>query len=143
YGCHRAQAPTIEFDVCQPSTRVRIPLPIVKGRAAYEKTRMALIGGAPGCQSKLYAPWGARQSDDRVDLVLWIVYIECCLRLERYVMDRADIVIVGGGFAGMCAARALTRVGHPRVIVLEARTGTDPRFRGELIHPPGVRVLDE
>jgi 2-polyprenyl-6-methoxyphenol hydroxylase-like FAD-dependent oxidoreductase len=56
-------------------------------------------------------------------------------------MDRAEVLIVGGGFAGMCAARALGR--HGRVIVLEARTGADPRFRGELIHPPGVRVLDQ
>ena len=27
------------------------------------------------------------------------------------------------------------------MLVLEARTGADPRFRGELIHPHGVRVL--
>ena len=63
-------------------------------------------------------------------------------------MDRADVVIVGGGFAGLCAARALAAThgragagGAARVVVLEARTGADPRFRGELIHPPGVRVL--
>jgi squalene monooxygenase len=61
-------------------------------------------------------------------------------------MERAAVVIVGGGFAGLCAARALGGLrglrGDARpVVVLEARTGADPRFRGELIHPPGVRVL--
>src|SRR5262249_6997021 len=67
-------------------------------------------------------------------------------------MDRADVLIVGGGFAGLCAARALASIPsgsgwgtppthRPRVLVLEARTGPDPRFRGELIHPPGVRIL--
>lgn len=57
-------------------------------------------------------------------------------------MKHADVVIVGGGFAGMCAARALAD-GRRRIVVLEARTGADPRFRGELMHPPAVRVLDE
>jgi 2-polyprenyl-6-methoxyphenol hydroxylase-like FAD-dependent oxidoreductase len=62
-------------------------------------------------------------------------------------MERADVVIVGGGFAGLCAARALGRGRRdgesPRVTVLEARTGADPRFRGELIHPHGVRILSD
>jgi 2-polyprenyl-6-methoxyphenol hydroxylase-like FAD-dependent oxidoreductase len=63
-------------------------------------------------------------------------------------MERADVVIVGGGFAGLCAARAVAKSafggGQPkRVVILEARTGQDPRFRGELIHPPGVRILEE
>jgi 2-polyprenyl-6-methoxyphenol hydroxylase-like FAD-dependent oxidoreductase len=62
-------------------------------------------------------------------------------------MERADVVIVGGGFAGLCAARAVARSAFgrsaKRVVILEARTGQDPRFRGELIHPPGVRILDE
>ncbi|APR77692.1 Monooxygenase, FAD-binding protein [Minicystis rosea] len=52
------------------------------------------------------------------------------------------MVIVGGGFAGLCAARALAN-GQRRILVLEARTGMDPRFRGELMHPPGVEVLAE
>jgi 2-polyprenyl-6-methoxyphenol hydroxylase-like FAD-dependent oxidoreductase len=51
-----------------------------------------------------------------------------------------DVVIVGGGFTGMTAAAALAD-GTRRVTVLEARSGADPRFRGELIHPPGVRDL--
>ncbi len=55
-------------------------------------------------------------------------------------MDDLDVVIVGGGFTGMAAAAALAD-GARRVTVLEARSGPDPRFRGELIHPPGVRDL--
>jgi 2-polyprenyl-6-methoxyphenol hydroxylase-like FAD-dependent oxidoreductase len=57
-------------------------------------------------------------------------------------MIRADVVIVGGGFAGLCAARALAD-GRRRIVVLEARTGTDPRFRGELMHPPAVEILSQ
>ncbi len=57
-------------------------------------------------------------------------------------MEHVDVIIVGGGFAGMCAARAIGRLGK-KVLVLEARTGADPRFRGELMHPPAVEVLRE
>jgi 2-polyprenyl-6-methoxyphenol hydroxylase-like FAD-dependent oxidoreductase len=57
-------------------------------------------------------------------------------------MVRADVVIVGGGFAGMCAARALAD-GKRRIVILEARTGADPRFRGELMHPPAVEILSQ
>lgn len=57
-------------------------------------------------------------------------------------MTAPDVVIVGGGFVGMAAAAALAD-GRRSVVVLEARTGADPRFRGELIHPHGVRMLAE
>src|SRR5687767_9573701 len=57
-------------------------------------------------------------------------------------MSPVDVVIVGGGFSGSAAAAALAD-GRRRVVVLEARTGPDPRFRGELIHPPGVMVLSQ
>jgi squalene monooxygenase len=40
----------------------------------------------------------------------------------------------------MAAAAALAD-GRRRVVVLEARAGADPRFRGELIHPHGASVL--
>src|SRR5580693_6582645 len=68
------------------------------------------------------------------------IYIRPRLRVIRPSMERADVVVVGGGFSGMCAAAALSAGGR-RVIALEARTGPDPRFRGELIHPPGVAAL--
>ncbi|MFO0760674.1 MAG: NAD(P)/FAD-dependent oxidoreductase [Byssovorax sp.] len=51
-----------------------------------------------------------------------------------------DVVVVGGGFVGMTAAAALAD-GKRSVLVLEARAGADPRFRGELLHPRGVAVL--
>lgn len=55
-------------------------------------------------------------------------------------MERADVLVVGGGFAGLAAAAAAAAAGR-RVTVLEARVGTDPRFRGELLHPRGAQVL--
>lgn len=56
-------------------------------------------------------------------------------------MSVPDVVIVGGGFVG-CAVAAALATGRRRVVVLEARAGADPRFRGELIHPHGVAVLE-
>ncbi len=56
-------------------------------------------------------------------------------------MSDPDVVIVGGGFVGSTAAAALAD-GRRRIVVLEARAGADPRFRGELIHPHGVAVLE-
>lgn len=53
-----------------------------------------------------------------------------------------DVIVVGGGFTGITAAAALSKSGA-RVKVFEAAQTTDPRFRGELIHPRGVRALDE
>ncbi len=53
-----------------------------------------------------------------------------------------EVIVVGGGFTGMTAAAALSRTGA-RVKVFEAAQTTDPRFRGELIHPRGVRGLDD
>ena len=51
-----------------------------------------------------------------------------------------DVIVVGGGFTGMSVAAALSQLGA-RVKVFEAAQKTDPRFRGELIHPRGVRAL--
>ncbi len=52
----------------------------------------------------------------------------------------ADIVIVGGGLSG-CALGAALADGQRHVVVVEARTGRNPRFNGELIHPTGTEVL--
>ncbi|MBS1151926.1 MAG: Monooxygenase, FAD-binding protein [Myxococcaceae bacterium] len=51
------------------------------------------------------------------------------------------VVVVGGGFAGLVSAAALAARGAT-VTVLESHQGFDPRFRGELIHPRGVRGLE-
>jgi 2-polyprenyl-6-methoxyphenol hydroxylase-like FAD-dependent oxidoreductase len=56
-------------------------------------------------------------------------------------MKQADVVVVGGGFAGLATAVALSRAGA-EVTVLEALVGANPSFRGELIHPRGVRALE-
>lgn len=53
-----------------------------------------------------------------------------------------EAIVVGGGFTGMSAAAALSARGA-KVRVFEASKGTDPRFRGELIHPRGVRGLEQ
>ncbi len=57
-------------------------------------------------------------------------------------ISRASVIVVGGGFVGTAAAAALAN-GKRHVHVLEARSGVDPRFRGELIHPTGVDRLAE
>jgi 2-polyprenyl-6-methoxyphenol hydroxylase-like FAD-dependent oxidoreductase len=56
------------------------------------------------------------------------------------MVDRSDVVVVGGGFVGLTTAAALAE-GGARVTVLEALEGPNPAFRGELIHPRGVRTL--
>jgi 2-polyprenyl-6-methoxyphenol hydroxylase-like FAD-dependent oxidoreductase len=55
-------------------------------------------------------------------------------------MRQADVVVAGGGFTGLLAAIALSSAGM-RVTVLEAVGSARGGFRGELIHPPGVRAL--
>jgi len=52
----------------------------------------------------------------------------------------ADIVIVGAGFTGALVAAALAD-GRRRVVVLDAKSSTHPRFGGELIHAAGVDML--
>ena len=56
-------------------------------------------------------------------------------------MVGVEVVVVGGGFAGLASAAALAARGA-RVTVLESHRAHDPRFRGELIHPRGVRALE-
>ena len=61
-------------------------------------------------------------------------------RVSRVALTDPDAIVVGGGYAGLATALALGRTGR-KVLVLEARDGPDRRFRGELIHPAGVRLL--
>lgn len=56
-------------------------------------------------------------------------------------MFGTEVIVVGGGFAGLTSAAAMA-ARDARVTVLESHHGFDPRFRGELIHPRGVRGLE-
>jgi squalene monooxygenase len=56
-------------------------------------------------------------------------------------MGHADVIIAGAGFAGLSAAAAFAASGA-QVTVLEALENPLPAFRGELLHPPGVRALE-
>ncbi|MFT3839802.1 MAG: NAD(P)/FAD-dependent oxidoreductase [Myxococcaceae bacterium] len=58
-----------------------------------------------------------------------------------YAKKLKRVVVAGGGFTGLAAAAALAELGC-EVTVLEGHLSFDPRFRGELIHPRGVRALD-
>lgn len=52
--------------------------------------------------------------------------------------DMHDVVVIGGGFSGLAAARALVAAGVPDVVVLEARDRVGGRVRSALLagrHP--------
>ena len=53
-------------------------------------------------------------------------------------MDRADVVIVGGGIAGSSLGYALASAGK-QVVVLEASREFEDRVRGEQMHAWGVK----
>jgi 2-polyprenyl-6-methoxyphenol hydroxylase-like FAD-dependent oxidoreductase len=52
-----------------------------------------------------------------------------------------EVIVVGGGFTGTAFAAAMAARGA-KVRVFEASPTTISAFRGELIHPRGVRALD-
>jgi 2-polyprenyl-6-methoxyphenol hydroxylase-like FAD-dependent oxidoreductase len=52
----------------------------------------------------------------------------------------AQIVVAGGGLAGVCAAAALARKGY-RVLVVEPGVAYERRLAGELLHPPAMANL--
>ncbi|MCL2013115.1 MAG: FAD-dependent monooxygenase [Cystobacterineae bacterium] len=57
-------------------------------------------------------------------------------------MPNIDIAIVGGAYTGLSAAAALAAQGL-KVAVFDSLIGPNPQYRGELIHPRGVRGLSK
>ncbi len=57
-------------------------------------------------------------------------------------MSKAEVVIAGGGFAGLVSAAACAARGM-NVCVLEALSRPMSAFRGELLHPSGTRLLSD
>lgn len=53
-----------------------------------------------------------------------------------------DAILAGGGFAGLVAAAALSRVGM-RVCIVEPHATAPDVLRGELLHARGVRALEQ
>ncbi len=89
-----------------------------------ERGHDTFSGGFPKARSEPGTPWRAIGNGN-----------------VRSTLKHADVVVVGGGFAGLATAVALSRAGA-EVTVIEALEGANPAFRGELIHPPGVRALE-
>src|SRR5690349_21937276 len=53
-----------------------------------------------------------------------------------------DVIIAGGGAAGVAMAAALVEFGYD-VLIVEPGLDRARRLAGELIHPPGVANLNE
>jgi len=53
-----------------------------------------------------------------------------------------DVIIAGGGMAGVAVAAALGEFGY-RIALVEPGMDASRRLAGELIHPAGVRALDQ
>ena len=53
-----------------------------------------------------------------------------------------DVILAGGGFAGLVTAAALARVGL-RICIVEPHACAPDVLRGELLHARGVRALEE
>ncbi|MFN0063864.1 MAG: FAD-dependent monooxygenase [Myxococcaceae bacterium] len=56
-------------------------------------------------------------------------------------MDYADVVIAGGGPAGVATAAALAQAGYT-VLIVDAGADRTKQLAGELLHPPGVADLE-
>jgi 2-polyprenyl-6-methoxyphenol hydroxylase-like FAD-dependent oxidoreductase len=57
-------------------------------------------------------------------------------------VDRYDAIIAGGGLAGIAVAASLGEFGY-RVAIVEPGMDASRRLAGELIHPAGVKALDQ
>lgn len=66
----------------------------------------------------------------------------CSLGAKGHLMNEADVVIVGGGPAGMMAGLLLARAGV-EVVVLEKHADFFRDFRGDTVHPSTMEILDQ
>jgi len=58
------------------------------------------------------------------------------------LQEKFDVIVIGGGLAGLTLATTLSDRGHSTV-VLEARRGVSPIKRGMSLAPNGLRVLEK
>ncbi|MFI9009445.1 FAD-dependent oxidoreductase [Actinosynnema sp. NPDC053489] len=68
--------------------------------------------------------------------------IQLVLKTEGWTMERTQVVVVGGGPAGMVAALLLARAGV-EVTVLEKHGDFLRDFRGDTVHASTLTLLDE
>jgi squalene monooxygenase len=65
---------------------------------------------------------------------------ESAMQEERIQSQKVDVLVIGGGIAGVAAAAALSQL-NLEILIIEPGTAIGRRLAGELIHPPGIEGL--